>query len=127
MVGRLPWDTSCPELRAGVLLGVARLNPLDANTEPEPPDRELAQIKQGVRGSEGHAVIAADVGGQAALLKKPLKHSESVVFPGRRKGFTGEQKPAGVVGDGQRIAVLMIPQQKLAVVIGAPQLIGALA
>src|SRR6266853_4398164 len=86
-----------------------------------------AQIKQGVRGSEGHAVIAADVGGQAALLKKPLKHSESVVFPGRRKGFTGEQKPAGVVGDRQRIAVLMIPQQKLAFVIGAPQLIGALA
>src|SRR6266536_3284339 len=104
-------------LMAAVLLGVARLNPLDANTEPEPPDRELAQIKQGVRGSEGHA----------ALLKKPLKHSESVVFPGRRKGFTGEQKPAGVVGDGQRIAVLMIPQQKLAFVIGAPQLIGALA
>src|SRR5438477_8151217 len=25
---------------AAVLLGVARLNPLDANTEPEPPDRE---------------------------------------------------------------------------------------
>src|SRR5437879_6309009 len=114
-------------LMAAVLLGVARLNPLDANTEPEPPDRELAQIKQGVRGSEGHAVIAADVGWQAALLKKPLKHSESVVFPGRRKGFTGEQKPAGVVGDGQRLAVLMTPQQKLAFVIGAPQLIGALA
>src|SRR5207253_1378630 len=56
-----------------------------------------------------------------------LKHSESVVFPGRRKGFTGEQKPAGVVGDGQRIAVMMTPQQKLAFVIGAPQLIGALA
>src|SRR5215831_16750841 len=61
---------------AAVLLGVARLNPLDANTKPEPPDRELAQIKQGMGGSEGHAVIAADVGRQAALLKKPLKHSE---------------------------------------------------
>src|SRR5207302_9269187 len=110
-----------------VLLGVARLNPLNANTEPEPPDRELAQVKQGVRGSERHTVIAADVGWQAALLKKPLKHSESVVFTGRRKTLTGEQKPAGVVGDGQRIAVLMTPQQKLAFVIGAPQPIGALA
>jgi hypothetical protein len=47
------------------------------------------------------------------LAGRPLKHSESVLFPGRRKGFTGEQKPAGVVGDRQRIAVLMIPQQKL--------------
>ena len=80
-----------------------------------------------VCGSEGHTVIAADVGGQAALFKKPLKHSESVLFPGRRKGFTGEQKPAGVIGDGQRIAVLVIAQQELAFVIGAPQLIGSLA
>ena len=78
-------------------------------------------------GSERHTVIAADVGGQAALLKKPFKHRESVLFPGRRKGFTGEEKPAGVVGDRQRIAVLMIPQQKLAFVIGAPQFIGSLA
>src|SRR5205807_2793108 len=75
-----------------VLLGVARLNPLNANTEPEPPDRELAQVKQGVRGSERHTVIAADVGWQAALLKKPLKHSESVVFTGRRKTLTGDRK-----------------------------------
>src|SRR5260370_36424237 len=108
-------------------LGVARLKPLDAKREAEPPDRELAEINQGVPGSEGHAVIAADVGGQAALLKKPLKHSASVVFPGRRKGFTGEQKPAGVGGYRQRIAGLLIPQQKLALVIGAPQLIWALA
>ena len=76
-------------LMAAVLLRVPRLNPLDANTEPEPPDRELAQIKQRMRGSEGHAVIAADVGRQAALLKKPLKHSKSVVFTGRRKSVTG--------------------------------------
>jgi len=29
-------------LMAAVLLGVARLNPLAANTEPEPPDRECS-------------------------------------------------------------------------------------
>src|SRR5256885_16181497 len=97
-------------LMAAVLLGVARLNPLDANTEPEPPDRELAQIKQGVRGSEGHAVIAADVGWQAALLKKRLKHRESEVFRGRGKGLTGEQKPAGVVEEGKGSEVKRTPQ-----------------
>ena len=40
----------------------------------QPPDREFAQVKQGVGRSEGNAVIAADIGRQAALLKKPLKH-----------------------------------------------------
>jgi len=85
------------------------------------------QVKQSVRGSERHTVIAADVGGQAALFEKPLKYSESVVFPGGRKRLTGEQEPAGVVGDGERVAVLVISQQELAFVIGAPQLIGPLA
>src|ERR1700724_1406330 len=114
-------------LMAAILLRMARLNALDANAEPEPPNRELAQIEQGVSGSEGNTVIAADVRRQAALLKKPLKHGKCVVFFGGRKGFTGEEVPAGVIGDGQRIAVLMIAQQELALVIGAPKLIGFLA
>ena len=36
-------------------------------------------------------VITADVGGQAALAKKPFKGDKSVVFPGRGKRLTGEQ------------------------------------
>jgi hypothetical protein len=59
--------------------------------------------------SEGHAVVTADIGGQAALLKKPRKHSKSVIFAGGRKSLTGEEKTASVIGDGQWIAVLMIP------------------
>jgi hypothetical protein len=114
-------------LMTAVLLRMARLDPFDADTEPEPPDRQLAQVEQGVSGSKGHTIIAADVGRQAALLKKPFKHGESVVFFGGREGFTGEQKTAGVIGDGQRITVLPIAQQELALVIGAPQLIGGLA
>jgi hypothetical protein len=61
-----------PALLAAVLLRVARLDAFDANTQPEPPDGELAQIEQGVSRSERHAVITANVGGQAALPKKPL-------------------------------------------------------
>jgi hypothetical protein len=41
--------------------------------------------------------------------------------------FYDKQKPAGVVGDRQRIAVLVISKQEVALVIGTPQLIGALA
>jgi hypothetical protein len=114
-------------LMAAILLGMARLDPYDANLEPEPPHCQLAQVKQGVCRSEGHAVVTADVDRQAALLKKPFKHSKSVVFAGGRKSLTGEEKAASVIGDGPRIAVLMIPQQELALVIGAPQFIGLLA
>jgi hypothetical protein len=54
-----------------ILLGMAGLNAFDANAQAEPPDGELAQVKQGVGRGEGHTIIAADVGGQAALLEKP--------------------------------------------------------
>ena len=112
---------------AAILLRMARLDAFDANAEAKPPDGEFAQIEQSVRGSKGHAVVTADVGGQATLLEKPLKHRESVVFSGRRKRFTSEEKTAGMIGDGERITVLAIAEQELAFVIGAPELIGSLA
>src|SRR5580693_2953534 len=114
-------------LMTAVLLRMARLDPFNAHTQSEPPDRELAQIEQGVSGSERNTVIAADVGRQTALLEKPLKHGKSVVFFGGRKSFAGQQITAGVIGDGQRVAVLMIAQQELALVIGAPEFLGGLA
>ena len=109
-----------------VLLWMARLDAFDADAQTEPPDSELAEVEQSVRGSEGHTVIAADVGGQAALFKKSLKHSESVIFSRRGKSLTSEKKPAGVVGDGERIAIFAIPEHELALVVGAPELIGPL-
>jgi len=108
---------------AAVLLGMAGLDSFNANPQPEPPDCQLAQVKQGVGGSERNAVVTADVGRQAALLKKPLKHRKSVIFAGGRKSLTGEEKTASVISDGEWIAALMIAQQELALVIGAPQLI----
>ena len=110
-----------------VLLGMAGLDAFDANAQTQPSHREFAQVEQSMSRSKGHAVVAANVGGQATFAKKPLKYSESVVFPGRRKRLTSEEKAAGVIGDGERIAVVMIPQQELALVIGAPRLIRFLA
>jgi len=74
-----------------------------------------------------HAVVAADVGRQTTLLKKPLKYRESVILSGGRKRLTDKQKTAGVVGDGERITVLTIAKQELTFVIGAPQLVGLLS
>jgi len=110
-----------------VLLRMAGLDALDADSQAKPPDRQFAQMEQSVSRSEGPTVIAANVGRQSALLKKPFKHGKSVVFLGGTEGFTGEQKPAGVVGDRQRIAVLVMAQQELAFVIGAPEFVGTLA
>ena len=79
-----------------------------------------------MRGSERHAIIAADVGGQAALFEKPFKHSKSVVFFGGGKSLTTEKKTAGMVGDRQRITILTISQQELTFIVSAPELIGTL-
>jgi hypothetical protein len=114
-------------LMAAILLRMARLNALNANAEAKPPDGEFAQVKQGVCGSKGHAVVTADVGGQATLFEKPLKHRESVVFSGRGKRFTSEEKTAGMVSNGEWVAVLTIAEQELAFVVGTPELIGSLA
>jgi len=75
-----------------ILLGMAWLDPFDADAEPEPPNRQLAQVEESVSGSERNTVIAADVGGQAALLKKPFKHGESVVFFGGREASQVRRK-----------------------------------
>src|SRR5262245_46949361 len=63
----------------------------------------------------------------ATFLKKPLKHSKSVVFFGGRERFAGQQVAAGMIGDGQRVAIVIIPQQELALEIGAPEFIRVLA
>jgi hypothetical protein len=43
-----------------VLLGISRLDPLDGDAEPEPPDREFGEIEQGIRAGEGHAAVGSD-------------------------------------------------------------------
>jgi hypothetical protein len=109
-----------------ILLGMAGLNAFDANAQAQPPDGEFAQVEQSVGGCEGHAIIAADVSGQAAFLEKPLKCGEGEVFTGGGESFAAQQVTTGVIGDGERVAVLAVAQQELAFVIGAPELVGTL-
>src|SRR5207302_10674546 len=47
-------------LVTAVLLGMAGLDSFNSNSQPEPPDGELAQVEQGVCGSKGNAVVTAD-------------------------------------------------------------------
>src|SRR5215469_11027372 len=111
-------------LVAAVLLRMARADPFDPDPQAQPPDRKLAQVEQSMGGSEGHPIIAADVGWQTTFFKQPLKDRKGEVFAGRGQGLAGQQITTGMIGHGQWVAVLMVAQQKLALVIRAPQLIG---
>ena len=67
-------------LVAAVLLRMAGLDALDGDAEPQPPDRELGEIEQGVGTGEGHAVVGADGERQAALAEQPLEGGDGGVF-----------------------------------------------
>ena len=93
---------------AAILLRMAGLDTLNANAEAKPPDGKFAEVEQSMGRCKRDTIVAADVSRQATFLKQPLKDSEGVVFPGGRKGFAGEQKTTGVIGDCKGITVLAI-------------------
>ena len=112
---------------AAILLRMTGLDAFNANARAEPPDGELAPVKQGMGGSKRNAVIAADVGGQSTLPEKPFQRGKSIVFAGRGESFAAQQISAGVIGDLERVTVLVVAEQELTLVIGAPELVGMLA
>ena len=57
---------------ASVVLGRAGLDAFDPNAPAQPPAGPFAEMEEGRSGSEGGAVVAAQVGGQAGLLKEPF-------------------------------------------------------
>jgi hypothetical protein len=99
---------------AAILLRMAGLDAFNANAQAEPPDGELAQVKQGMSGSKRNTVIAADVGGQSTVVEKPLKHGKSIVFAGRGESFAAQQISAGVIGDGERVTNAVHPAKPAA-------------
>ncbi len=111
-------------LVAAILLRMARLDTFDRNPEPEPPDRELGEIEQGIGAGEGHAVIGADGKRQAALAEQALEGCDGRVFARRIESLTQEQEARGMIGDGQGITVMSIAELELSLEVGAPQIIG---
>src|SRR5215470_10122502 len=68
-------------LMAAILLGMARADALDGDTEAQPPDREPGELKQAVRGSERDAVVGADRQGQTPFPEKAFEGGERQIFP----------------------------------------------
>ena len=63
--------------------------------------------------------------GQAALAEQLLEGGDGGVFAGGFQRFAQQQEARGVVGDGQRIAVLAVAELELALEVGAPQIVGS--
>jgi hypothetical protein len=120
-VGGLGFQRQVHALVAAVLLGMSRGNSFELNAEAQPPDRQLAEPVQRMRGCERHAVIGTHRLRQPEVLKGALKHAKRVALLRRRERFAGNQIATGKVGDGERLAVAVIGEQELAFVVGAPQ------
>src|SRR6266550_171747 len=110
-------------LVAAVLGRFSRLDPLRLNPQLDPPFRELADAAQCQRG-ERRPVVGADHIGQPGLPKDPLKPRLYFLLPGSLKRTAQKQIPRKVVADGQRITAAAVAQQKVALKVCTPTLIG---
>ena len=89
------WDLLQSEVNApvtAVLLGMARLDAFDANAEAQPPHGEVVEVETACAEAKGTPLSLRMLAGQAALLKKPLKHCESVNFLGRESASQVRRK-----------------------------------
>jgi hypothetical protein len=77
-----------------------------------------------MRRGEGNTVVGADSPGQTAFVEQALKGRKREFFPIGLQRFTQQQVAGGVISDGQRIAIAFIVKLKLALVIGALEIVG---
>src|SRR3984893_11123358 len=106
---------------AAVLLRMARLDALDGNAEPQPPNGESALVEETMGRVKGHAVVGTDGLGQAAFLKQALKSGKGSLFLDRLHGLAEQKITASMIGNGQGVTIPLIPQHELALVVGGPQ------
>ncbi len=69
-------------------------------------------------------VVGSDGLGHAKVTECVFEDTEGELGSGGVQSLTGQQVSGGVIGDGERIAVLPVTQFELALVVGTPQSIG---
>ena len=104
-----------------VLLGMAGGDPLEADAQPQPPDRERAQAVERVGRREGQAVVRPNGLRQTKLAEHPLERRDRQGQLGGFKRLTAEQIAGREVADGQGIAIAPIGEEELPLVVGTPQ------
>jgi hypothetical protein len=76
-----------------VLLWVARLDPLDLDTEAEPPHGELGEAVEGIGGGKGHPIVGADRKREPKVLESPLTQQ-------MRRSLASSREPHSSGGSG---------------------------
>src|SRR5205814_4262207 len=112
--GGLLFERQVHALVTTVLLRVTGPDALDGDAQTQPPDRQFGEVEQRVRAGERHAVVGANGRRQAALEEQLLESGDGGVFAGRIQRFAKEQKTGGVIGDGERVAVVSVAELELA-------------
>src|SRR3954470_15835568 len=123
--GGLLFEGQMHAFMTAVLLGMAGLDALDADAQPQPPDGKLGEVEEAVGGSEGDAIVGANGPWQATLLEEALKGSKRRHFGIRFHGLAQQQKAGGMIGDGERVAVAPVGEHELSLIVGAPEIVGA--
>src|SRR5258708_28282098 len=101
-------------------LRTAKRDSVKDNDEPQTANSESAQVEETIGRGEGHAIVGTNGLRQAAFLKQALKGSKSALFLDRLHGLAEQEVTAGVIGNGQGVAISFISEHELALLVGAP-------
>src|SRR2546421_13039579 len=77
-----------------------------------------------MRRGERNSIVASDRFGKAAIFKQALKSRKGELLARGLECFAQEQISRRVIGDSERIAVALVAHEELALVIGAPKIVG---
>src|SRR6266851_5952100 len=106
-----------------VLLWAAGLDEFRQDAQADPPRRKLRQAGQR-GGGKRHAVVSANPRRQPILPEQPREDRFGLVDGRRAQRLTAQEITAEAVRHRQRIAVPPIARPELALVVGAPEVVG---
>src|SRR5436305_6684221 len=96
-----------------ILLRVARLNALQANSQLEPAHREARQASQRAGAGKRTAIVRPYRLRQPVLLKQPLEHRPSQRLGHRVQSLHSQQETAVPIADRQWVAPVTVASAKL--------------
>ena len=110
-------------LVGAVFLRRSRMDPLMLDSEPKPPDVEVAQSVD-APGAEGGAIVGTDGLGQAEFAKGPVEDGPCASGGDVWQALAGQQESSVLVADGQREAPEAVLGGELALEVCGPQIVG---
>src|SRR5947209_10386587 len=122
---RLALELAVHAFMGRVLLGTRRMNPLMDDAELHPPHVQPAQAVDASR-RERCPVVGPDRFGEADLSEQGAEHGFRLLGLHRRQAAARKERPAEVIGDRQRVAVLPVSGLELPLEVRRPHLVRSL-